>query len=565
MEGKAEAYRSRPWLPLYRAGASTDLLVEVPDALSMWRASVSQAGQRPLMHYFDQTRTFADVDADSDALAVALARHGLGSGDRIALFLQNVPQFVVALIATWKLGCVAVPINPMLKQRELSYLLADSGARGLICLQQLWNSIAAQAARENDITVAVTTSPLDGLSARRPHLLQSVQAEHTPGAMDFAETIRLHAGLRPQPVAPLSEDIALLTYTSGTTGDPKGAMNTHGNIVFNTHAYRDWIGLTETDVCLAAAPLFHITGLIGHIATAILARMPMVLGYRFDASTMIELAERYRITYTVMAITAYSAMLNDSTARTRNLSSWSKAYSCGSPIPVSILRRFEQEVGPYIHNVYGLTETTAPSHAVPYGLRAPVDPATGALSIGIPIFNYVARIIDDKGNDLPVGVPGEIAISGPGLVPGYWNRPAETAEVMPGREIRTGDIGMMNEQGWFFLIDRKKDLINASGYKVWPREVEDILLSHSAVREAIVVGVPDGYRGETVKAFVSLQLDAAATPEELIEYCRDRLANYKYPRTIEIMDDLPKTATGKLLRRELRCRDLTGLSAGLAD
>ena len=555
MEGKTDAYRSRPWLPLYRAGTSTDLLVEVPDALSMWRASVAQAGQWPLIHYFDRTRTFADVDADSDALAVALARHGISSGDRIALFLQNVPQFVIALIATWKLGCIAVPINPMLKQRELSYVLADSGARGLICLQQLWNSVAAPAARENDVTVAVTASPLDGLPARRPPLLRSVQAEQTPGAMDFAETVRLHAGLRPQPVAPHSEDVALLTYTSGTTGDPKGAMNTHGNIVFNTHAYRDWLGLTEADVCLAAAPLFHITGLIGHIAVAILARMPLVLGYRFDAPTMIELAERYRITYTVMAITAYSAVLNDSTTRTRDLSSWSKAYSCGSPIPVSILRRFEQEVGPYIHNVYGLTETTAPSHAVPYGLQAPVDPATGALSIGIPISNYVARIIDDKGGDLPVGVPGEIAVSGPGVVPGYWNRPAETAGTMPGREIRTGDIGMMNEQGWFFLIDRKKDLINASGYKVWPREVEDVLLSHSAVREAIVVGVPHQYRGETVKAFVSLQLDTAATPEELIDYCRGKLANYKYPRMIEIMDELPKTATGKLLRRELRCHD----------
>ena len=194
MEGKTDAYRSRPWLPLYRAGTSTDLLVEVPDALSMWRASVAQACQWPLIHYFDRTRTFADVDADSDALAVALARHGISSGDRIALFLQNVPQFVIALIATWKLGCIAVPINPMLKQRELSYVLADSGARGLICLQQLWNSVAAPAARENDVTVAVTASPLDGLPARRPPLLRSVQAEQTPGAMDFAETVRLHAG-----------------------------------------------------------------------------------------------------------------------------------------------------------------------------------------------------------------------------------------------------------------------------------------------------------------------------------------------------------------------------------
>jgi long-chain acyl-CoA synthetase len=552
VESKRGAYRRRPWLPLYRPGTSFDLPVEIPDALSMWRASVAQAGHRPLIHYFGQTLTFAEVDSDSDALAVALAGRGIASGDRIALFLQNVPQFVVGLIATWKLGCIAVPVNPMLKQRELSYVLADSGARSLICLQQLWNSVAASAVQASEVTVAVTTSPLDGVPAGCQPPLPSMATEQTPGAVDFAEMVRLHSGLRPEPVTLLSETVALLTYTSGTTGAPKGAMNTHGNIVFNAHAYCDWIGLTETDVCLAAAPLFHITGLIGHIAAAILARMPMVLGYRFDAPAMIELAERHRITYTVMAITAYSAILNDVAASARDLSSWTKAYSCGSPIPVSILERFEKEIGPYIHNVYGLTETTAPSHAVPYGLRAPVDHTTGALSIGVPIFNYVARIIDDEGDDLPIGAPGEIAISGPGVVPGYWNRPTETAETMPGGEIRTGDIGLMNEQGWFFLIDRKKDLINASGFKVWPREVEDTLLAHSAVREAIVVGVPDQYRGETVKAFVSLQPDIAAAPEELIDFCKDRLASYKYPRMIEIMDELPKTATGKLLRRELR-------------
>jgi long-chain acyl-CoA synthetase len=552
VENTKDSYRCRPWLSLYREGMSTDLLVEVPDALYMWRASVAQARRRPLIHYFGRTYSFSDIDSDSDALAVALARRGLGHGDRVALFLQNMPQFVVGLLAAWKLGCIAVPINPMLKQRELSYVLADSGARGLICLQELWNSVVAPAAEATDLVVAVTTSPLDGLADGRPSVLRSVRRQRTPGALDFADLVNSHAGLRPEPVTLRSENVALLTYTSGTTGAPKGAMNTHGNIVFNAHAYRDWIGLTESDVCLAAAPLFHITGLIGHIAAAILAQMPMVLGYRFDATTMIKLAELHRATYTVMAITAYSAILNDPAASACDLSSWSKAYSCGSPIPVSIVERFEKEIGPYIHNVYGLTETTAPSHAVPYGMRAPVDPTTGALSIGVPIFNYAVRIIDDEGNNVPAGTLGEIAISGPGVVPGYWNRPAETADAIPGGEMRTGDIGVMNDQGWFFLIDRKKDLINASGYKVWPREVEETLLAHSAVREAIVVGVPDQYRGETVKAYVSLRAGAEVSSEELIDFCKGNLADYKYPRTIEILDELPKTATGKLLRRELK-------------
>lgn len=554
MESRTQAYRSRPWLPLYRAGSPAELLVEVPDALRMWRDSVAQAGEQPFINYFGREHTFAEVDADSDALAVALARRGIAEGDRIALFMQNVPQFVVSLLAVWKLGCVAVPVNPMLKERELSYLLRDCGARCLICLQELWNSVAAQAARACDVTVAVTVSPLDGLACEPPPMLRSVREVPTPGAVDFADLVKEHAGLRPEPVSLSGDTVALLTYTSGTTGDPKGAMNTHQNIVFNAHAYRDWLSLTENDVCLAAAPLFHITGLIGHIAVGILAKMPLVLGYRFDAAQMAELAERYGATYTVMAITAYSAIMNDPEAKARDLSTLSKVYSCGSPIPVSLVERFESEVGPYIHNVYGLTETTAPSHAVPYGMHAPVDPATGALSIGVPIYNYVARIIDENGDEVPVGTVGEIAISGPGVVPGYWNRPDATAEAMPGREMRTGDVGLMDEHGWFFLVDRKKDLINASGYKIWPREVEDTLMTHPAVREAIVVGVPDQYRGETVKAYVSLRPGTAVTPDELVGFCKANLADYKYPRIVEIMDELPKTATGKLLRREMKGR-----------
>ena len=280
--------------------------------------------------------------------------------------------------------------------------------------------------------------------------------------------------------------------------------------------------------------------------------MPMVLGYRFEPQTMNELTERHGATFTVMAITAYTAMMNQPSARDRDLSTLAKVYSCGAPIAPSIVERFEDEVGPYIHNTYGLTETTAPSHAVPRGRRAPVDPATGALSIGVPVFHTQARVVDENGADVPVGVVGEIAISGPGVVPGYWRRPEATAAAMPGGEMRTGDVGFMDSDGWFYLVDRKKDLIIAGGYKVWPREVEDTLLEHPAVREAAVVGVPDEYRGETVKAYVSLRPAAQVTAEELITFCRERLAAYKYPRQVQIVEELPKTATGKLLRRELR-------------
>ena len=547
-------YQNQPWLRLYRPGAPADLTPEAPDALVMWRRSVQRGGAAPFVHYFNRSYTAAEIDSRSDALAVALTERGLRQGDRVALFLQNVPQFVVALLAAWKAGCIAVPVNPMLKERELGYLLADSGAKGLICLQELWNATAAKAAEAAAVPVAVTTSPLDELSPPLPSVLRSVQRVETPGAEDFGHLIRRYAGQRPGPVTLSPDTVALLTYTSGTTGDPKGAMNTHGNVVFNAQSYRDWSSLSADDVCLAAAPLFHITGIIGHIAVAMLTGMPMVLGYRFDAGTMSELAERYGATFTVMAITAYSALMNEPSAREHDLSCLTKAYSCGAPVPVSLVERFEREAGPYIHNIYGLTETTAPTHSVPYGQRAPVDPASGALSIGVPMPGTLARIIDEHGNDVPIGEPGEIAVRGPGVVPGYWGRPAATAEAMPGGELRTGDVGFMDAHGWFYLVDRKKDLINASGYKVWPREVEDVLMTHPAVREAVVVGVPDTYRGETVKAYVSLLPHTTAPSAELIEFCKARLASYKYPRLIEIMDELPKTATGKLLRRELRAR-----------
>jgi long-chain acyl-CoA synthetase len=205
-----------------------------------------------------------------------------------------------------------------------------------------------------------------------------------------------------------------------------------------------------------------------------------------------------------------------------------------------------------IHNIYGLTETTSPSHATPLGAAAPVDPRSGALSVGVPVFNTVVRVLDDEGNPVPVGEPGELAISGPQVIECYWNRPEQTAETIVNGELLTGDVGYMDADGWFYVIDRKKDMINASGYKVWPREVEDFLYGHPAVREAAVVGIPDSYRGETVKAYVSLKDRQECTPQELVDFCQRGMAAYKYPREVEIVDEIPKTLTGKILRRSLR-------------
>jgi long-chain acyl-CoA synthetase len=227
-------------------------------------------------------------------------------------------------------------------------------------------------------------------------------------------------------------------------------------------------------------------------------------------------------------------------------------YSGGAAIAPSVAEAFEKATGLPIHNAYGLTETTSPMTLTPRGVASPVDQTSGAFSVGCPVNNTVVRILDEDGNPVPLGEVGEICAKGPQVVLGYWGKEKETEEALPGRELHSGDVGFMSPEGWIFIVDRKKDMINAAGYKVWPREVEDVLYGHAAVREAAVVGVPDEYRGETVKAFVSLKPGSEATPEELIAFCKERMAAYKYPRSIELVDELPKTVTGKILRRELR-------------
>ncbi len=335
-------------------------------------------------------------------------------------------------------------------------------------------------------------------------------------------------------------------------------MTTHRNVAFNAQTYRDWIGIDADDVILGVAPpLFHITGLVGHIALSLLTGAPpLVLMYRMDPEATIETIQQQRVTFTVGSITVFIALMNSENSSREALQSLTKICSGGgAPIPPSTLAAFEEKFGHYIHNIYGLTETTSPpSHCVPFGTRAPpVDELTGATSVGVPVYDTVVRIVDDNGNDLPPGEIGELVTAGPQVVAGYWNKPEATAKSIPNGVLHTGDVGYMDADGWFYIIDRKKDQINASGYKVWPREVEDVLYEHDAVREAAVVGVPpDSYRGETVKAFVSLRPGSSATPEELIAFTKERLATYKCPREVEIIAEIPKTATGKLLRRELR-------------
>ena len=547
-------YSDRPWLKLYQDWMPSDITPEFDNMLDLLAASVRRAPETVAIKYFDGQTTLAELDSQSNAVAVALTENGFGNGDLLALYVQNDPAFVIGLIAAWKAGGGAVAVNPMNKGRELAYILEDSGAVALLCLEDLYTSVAAEVLSDGATAVktVITCSGLDGQTRDDPRIFSGGRPTMPAGTLDLAELIERYAGRVPSPASPSGDDVAVLTYTSGTTGVPKGAMNTHANMAFNSQTYRDWVQMTGDDVIYGVAPLFHITGLVAHIGLGLLVPCPLVLNHQFEPSVVIDAIREHRPTFTVGAITVFINLVNNPDMAPEDWSSFRALFSGGAAIAPTVIDRFRDKTGLYIHTVYGLTETTSPSHGVPYGMTAPVDPVSGALSVGLPTFNTTCRIIDEDGQELPVGEPGEIVISGPQVIPGYWRNPEATAESIPGGELRTGDIGFMDEQGWFYIVDRKKDMINASGYKVWPREVEDVLYSHPAIREVAVVGVPDEYRGETVMAYASVQAGSSVTEQELIDFCKARMAAYKYPRTIKFLDDLPKTTTGKILRRELR-------------
>jgi long-chain acyl-CoA synthetase len=473
------------------------------DMVSMLGAAVARAGPRDALRYRDETWTFADVDRRTDALAGALRARGVGAGDRVALQIQNVPAYPFACLALWKLGAIGVGVNPMYTEREIDLVVEDSGASMLL--------------READID-ALDGAPLGNAVAPRP------------------------------------DDLAMLAYTSGTTGRPKGALVSHANLAFAGEAYTRYFQIAADDeVLFAFAPFFHATGLTAGISAWLSTAATMVLPYRFEPAQALALIERHRCTWTVGATTAFIALLNAPTAATADVSSMRRWLSGGAPIPPTVVDEFAARFGLPLVPGYGMTETTCISHGVPPGVRPPVDPGSGTLSIGKPIFQTQMRIVGDDGAELSDGEAGELLVRGPSMVAGYWRKPDETAALRDADGwLRTGDIAFRDREGWTYLVDRKKDMISASGYKVWPREVEDVLYTHPAVREAAVVGEPDAYRGETVVAFVALRDGATVRPEELSAHCRERLAAYKAPRRIEVRAELPKTTSGKILRRELR-------------
>ncbi|WP_064688465.1 class I adenylate-forming enzyme family protein [Rhodococcus qingshengii] len=520
------------------------------DMLTLFRATVREYADRTAVLYFDGTMSYADLDSRSDAFAGYLLSQGFSAGDRVALYLQNDPTFVVALVGTWKAGGTAVAINPMYRHRELQLLLSDSGATVLVCLDTLYDTTARDVLADGATQVrrVLVSSPRDDQTRNDSRVLgPDVVVE----PRRFAEVTALMGASVPT-VNAEPDDTAMLVYTSGTTGKPKGAMISHRSFTFSSQTYRDWIGLGPNDRILGVAPLFHITGLIGHLGVGLLTGAAIVLNHRFEPSVLLDLVREHRPTFTVGSVTVFNNLAERSDVAPDDFSSFRAVYCGGAPIAPALRERIRDRIGIELNNLYGMTETTSPAIGVPFGAEGRVDPKSGSLAIGVPVFDTTVRIIDEHRHDLPVGEVGEIAISGPQVISAYWDRPVESAEKIVNGEIATGDVGFMDRDGWFYLVDRKNDMIIASGYKVWPREVEDVLYSHPAVREAAVIGVPDSYRGETVLAVVSLKPRTHCTEEDLIDFCKARMAAYKYPRQVRFVDELPKATTGKILRRELR-------------
>jgi long-chain acyl-CoA synthetase len=527
--------------------------VSAPDSplpIAMFEETVTRLGERPLLFSFESPISANRCAEIVDGVAGALHQLGVRPRDRVALLLQNDPQFVLASLAAWRLGAITVPINPMLRARELGHHLADSGATVLIVLDELLGEVAIPALPDTEIRCVLTTEAL-ALCAERPSSPAPLPDRIGVPVDDLLSLARDARGAGPRARVG-ADEVAVLTYTSGTTGPPKGAMNTHGNIAFASQAYRELLAVGETDVILGIAPLYHVTGLTAHIGLGLAAAIPTVLAHRFDAAEVARLTEHHAASVTVAAITAYLALAAEPRVQRRALRSLTRAYSGGAPIPPAVVASLRKRLGVEVRPVYGLTETTGPTHICPLEESAPVHPETGALAVGRAVPGTAVRILGEQAVSLGPGEVGEIAIAGPQVVPGYWRRGEETRAAFHDGLLRTGDVGVIDDAGWLYVVDRSKDMIVASGFKVWPREVEDILYEHPAVREAAVVGVPDEYRGETVWGYVSLHSGAAADEQELIEFCRRRLAAYKYPRSVHVLDELPKTATGKIIRGELR-------------
>jgi len=495
---------------------------------TMLRESARSAPDKPLAHLGDRSLSYAEIDELSGRVAAGLRAAGLQPGEAVAVQLPNVPEFLLAYFGILKAGLVMVPLNPLLTAAEVAYHLADSDARVLVTFDRFADAALAGARNVSGVESYVVTTG-------------EVPAGACPftALLDTADTGEIH------PTGP--DDTAVRLYTSGTTGRPKGAELTHFQLFMNCTTSGGLFGMTADDVCLAVLPLFHVFGLSSVLNVTVRYGGSLVLVPRFEAGAVIEAMERRRCTVFAGVPTMYVALSHADTTG-RDLASLRAAVSGGASIAGEVVRTFERNFpGVVVLEGYGLSETAS---TATFNISAD---QRKLLSIGKPIWGVDVRVVDPAGRRLPAGPEhvGEIVVRGHNVMKGYYKRPEATAEAIRSGWLHTGDLGYRDEDGYFFVVDRLKDLIIRGGYNVYPREIEEVLYEHPAVIEVAVVGRPDERLGEEVRAYVVMHADAAVSGDELISYCRERLAAYKYPREIHVVPELPKGPTGKILKRAL--------------
>jgi long-chain acyl-CoA synthetase len=538
-------YAAKPWLKNYDLWAPAEINPPNQPLYQILQIASGAYREKPAVAFMGAFIDFGDVKKQVDRLATALQKLGVVKGARVGIMLPNCPQYLISFFAVVRLGAIVVNVNPIYTPREVEMVAKDSGMRAIIALDLLAPNIFGVRAN-TAIEHVIVTSLLD-------YSATPDKAPPTPeGALSFKSLIDGVAEVDlPRVEIDPAEDVAVLQYTGGTTGVPKGAMLTHRNLYANTLQSWAWAGpLTRQgdERYLMVIPYFHIYGqTVGLLLGAWNGAMQIPIP-KFDPNLLIEAIKQHKPTFFPGAPTLYISMLNHPEIKTCGLEYVRRFNSGSAPLPLEVIERFEKVSGAMLYEGYGLTEASPTTHSTPTLAKRKVG------SIGLPFPSTECKIVDLETGErvVPVGETGELCVRGPQVMKGYWNRPEETAIALRDGWLYTGDVARMDEDGFFYIVQRKKDMIIVSGFNVYPNEVEDVLFTHPAVLEAAVIGVPDPYRGEAVKAFITLRPGATATADEVIEFCRANLAKYKIPSLIEFMPSLPKSAVGKVLRRELR-------------
>ncbi|EPZ39620.1 MULTISPECIES: long-chain-fatty-acid--CoA ligase [Anoxybacillus] len=547
----------KPWLALYPQQVPHSIDYPRKPLQQFLKEAAEQFPHKTAIHFLGKELTYKEIYEQAIKLASYLQQLGLEKGDRVSIMLPNCPQAVISYYAVLFAGGIVVQTNPLYTERELQYQLNDSGAKIIIALDLLYPRIIKVKAHTN-VEHMIITSIKDYLPFPKNVLYPFVQkkqtgmivrVKHEGDCHLFTKALSLASGKVKEAHVDPVEDVALLQYTGGTTGFPKAAMLTHYNLTANTFMCTKWMYKCErgNESILGVLPFFHVYGMTAVMNLSIMEGYKMILLPKFDVETTLKTIEKQRPTLFPGAPTIYIALLNHPSLKKYDLSSIKICISGSAPLPVEVQEQFETVTGGKIIEGYGLTEASPVTHS-----NFIWDGKRIKGSIGVPWPDTEAMIVSlETGERANVNEIGEIVVRGPQVMKGYWNRPEETAATLRDGWLYTGDLGYMNDEGYFFVVDRKKDMIIASGYNVYPREVEEVLYEHPKVQEAVVIGVPDAYRGETVKAFIVLKEGEQCTEEELDQFMRSKLAAYKVPRIYEFRKELPKTAVGKILRRAL--------------